>query len=154
MIEAGIPFIQCFGPDLKPKLGQTKNWDEKMKTEIEIIADMLFATYYSKEKEERDKLTNDWNRKFLVTIIDKGTVLVSIEDGEISVQAVKEGEEKPEADFEMMSDMETLTKFTVYSSYGVKGWFKRFGNILIRRVKYKPFRKMRDVIRLAKIMGV
>ena len=125
-----------------------------MKTGIEIIADMLFATYYSKEKEERDKLTKDWNRTFLVTITDEGTVLVTIENGEISVKAVKEDEEKPEADFEMKSDMETLTKFTVYSSYGIKDWFKRFGQILIRRVKYKPFKKMRDVIRLAKIMGV
>ena len=125
-----------------------------MKSGIEIIADMLFATYYSKEKEERDKLTKDWNRTFLVTITDEGTVLVTIENGEISVKAVKEDEEKPEADFEMKSEMETLTKFTVYSSYGIKDWFKRFGQILIRRVKYKPFKKMRDVIRLAKIMGV
>ncbi len=125
-----------------------------MKTEIEIIADMLFATYYSKVKEERDELTKDWNRTFLVTIIDQGTVLVTIENGEISVKSIKEGEELPKYDFELKSDIETLTKFTVYKSYGLKDWFKRLGNIIIRKVKYKPFRKIRDVIRVARIMGV
>ena len=127
---------------------------KKMKSEIEIVGDMLFATYYSKEKEERDKLTEDWNRTFLMTIKDQGTLVATLQDGEISVKALVEGEEKPEVDFEMEADMETLTKFTVYSSYGLKDWFKRFGNIFRRRIKYKPFRKIRDVIRVAKIMGV
>ncbi|NVM52862.1 MAG: hypothetical protein HWN66_04100 [Candidatus Helarchaeota archaeon] len=125
-----------------------------MKTEIEIIGEMLFATYYSKEKEERDKLTEDWNRTFLITIKEQGTLIVSIIDGEISIKVIEEGEEKPEVDFEMEADVETLTKFTVYSSYGIKDWFKRFGNILRRKVKFKPFRKIRDVIRMARIMGV
>lgn len=125
-----------------------------MKTEIEIIGEMLFATYYSKEPEEREKLTKDWNRTFLITIKDQGTLVASIKDGEISVKAVAEDEEEPEVDFEMEADVETLTKLTIYSSYGIKDWFKRFGNIIIRRVKYRPFRRMRDVIRLAKIMGV
>ena len=125
-----------------------------MKTEIEIIADMLFATYYSKDREEREKLTKDWNRTFLITIKEQGTVLATIQDGEISIKALQEGEEEPEYDFAMEADIETLTKFTVYKSYGKKDWFKRFGNILLRRVKFKPFRKIRDVIRLARIMGV
>jgi hypothetical protein len=124
-----------------------------MKTEIEIIADMLFATYYSKDPEERAKLSKDWNRTFLMTIKDQGSVIATVENGEFSLRSVKEGEEL-EYDFEMESDMETFTKFTVYSSYGIKDWFKRFGNILMRKVKYRPFRKMRDVIRLAKLMGV
>ena len=124
-----------------------------MKTEIEIIADMFFATYYSKEAEEREKLTEDWNRTFLITIKEHGSVLAKIENCEITLKALTEGEE-PEYDFEMESDVETFTKFTVYSSYGIKDWFKRFGNLLMRRVKFRPFRKIRDVMRLAKIMGV
>ncbi len=125
-----------------------------MKSEIEIVGDMLFATYYSKEKEERDKLTKNWNRTFLMTLTDQGKLVATIKDGEISVIALVEGDENPEVDFEMDADIETLTKFTVYSSYGVKDWFKRFGNILLRRIKYRPFKKLRDVIRVAKIMGV
>ncbi len=131
-----------------------------MKTEIEIVADMLFATYYSKEPEERKKLTKNWNRTFLITVKDQGTrkdqgtILATIQDGEISISAIKEGAEKPKGDFELAADVETLTKFTVYKTYGLKDWFKRFGNIILRRVKYKPFKKLRDVIRMAKIMGV
>ncbi|MHA1650744.1 MAG: hypothetical protein ACTSYB_11165 [Candidatus Helarchaeota archaeon] len=125
-----------------------------MKTEIEVIADMLFATYYSKEPEERKKLTKNWNRTFLITIIDQGTVLATIQDGEITIKAFQEGEETPEYDFELKADIETLTKFTVYKSYGIKDWFKRLWNILTRKVKFKPFRKIRDVIRVARIMGV
>ena len=124
-----------------------------MKTEIEIIADMLFATFYSKDVEERKKLTKNWNRTFLLTIKDQGTVLGSVQDGEIQLNALKEGE-KPNYEFELKGDIETMTKFTVYSSYGLKDWFKRFGNILIRRIKYSPFWKIRDVIRFAKLMGV
>ena len=124
-----------------------------MKTEIEIIADMLFATYYSKDPEEREKLAKNWNRTFLMTLKDQGSVIATIENGELSLRAVMEGDELT-YDFEMESDIETFTKFTVYSSYGIKDWLKRFGNILIRKVKYRPFRKMRDVIHLAKMMGV
>ena len=124
-----------------------------MKTEIDIIADMLFATFYSKDVEERKKLTKNWNRTFLLTVKDQGNVLGSVQNGEIQLNALKEGE-IPKYDFEFKGDIETMTKFTVYSSYGLKDWFKRFGNILIRRVKYSPFWKIRDVIRFAKIMGV
>jgi len=124
-----------------------------MKTEIDIIADMLFATFYSKDVEERKKLTKNWNRTFLLTVKDQGNVLGSVQNGEIQLNALKEGE-TPKYDFEFKGDLETMTKFTVYSSYGLKDWFKRFGNILIRRVKYSPFWKIRDVIRFAKIMGV
>ena len=128
--------------------------ERELLSEIEIVGEMLFATYYSKEKEERDKLTKDWNRTFLITIKEQGTLIGKIQDGEISIKALTEEEEEPEYDFAMEADVETLTKFTVYSSYGIKSWFKRVGNLLIRRVKYKPFKKMRDVIRMAKIMGV
>lgn len=124
-----------------------------MKSEIEIVGEMFFATYYSKEEEERNKLTKNWNRTFLMNIKDQGRLVATIKDGEISIEAV-EGENKPEVDFELDADVETLTKFTVYSSYGLKDWFKRFGNILLRRVKYRPFWKIRDVIRMAKLMGV
>ncbi|MFX1298955.1 MAG: hypothetical protein ACFFD2_29370 [Promethearchaeota archaeon] len=125
-----------------------------MKTEIEIIAEMFFATYYSKDPEERKKLTKDWNRTFLIKIKEQGIVLSRIQDGEISIQSIKEGDEKPKVDFELESDIETFTKFTVYKSYGMKDWFKRFGNMLLRRVKFKPFRRIRDVIRVSRIMGV
>ena len=125
-----------------------------MKSEIEIVGEMLFATYYSKDKEDRDKLTKNWNRTFLMTIKDQGSLVVTLQDGEISGKALVEGEEKPEVDFEMEADIETMTKFTVYSSYGIKDWFKRFGNIIRRRIKYRPFKKIRDVIRIAKLMGV
>ena len=124
-----------------------------MLSEIEIIAEMFFATYYSKDPEEREKLTKDWNRTFLINIKEHGKVLAKIEDCEISLRAI-EGEEELEYDFEMESDVETFTKFTVYNSYGLKDWFKRLGNLLIRRVKFRPFRKIRDAMRLAKIMGV
>ncbi len=124
-----------------------------MKTEIEIIADMLFATFYSKDIEERNKLTKNWNKTFLLTITDQGSVLGSVQNGEIQLKALK-SDETPKYDFELKGNIETFTKFTVYSSYGLKDWFKRFGNILIRRVKYNPFWKIRDVIRFAKMMGV
>lgn len=124
-----------------------------MKTEIEIIADMLFATFYSKDVEERNKLTKGWNRSFLLTITDQGTVLGAVENGEIKLQALKP-DEKPKYDFELKGNIENLTKFTVYSSYGIKDWLKRFGNIILRRIKYSPFLKIRDVIRFAKLMGV
>ena len=124
-----------------------------MKTEIEIIADMLFATFYSKDIEERNKLTKNWNKTFLLTITDQGSVLGSVQNGEIQLKALKP-DETPKYDFELKGNIETFTQFTVYSSYGLKDWFKRFGNILIRRVKYNPFRKIRDVIRFAKLMGV
>ena len=125
-----------------------------MLSEIEIIAEMFFATYYSKEKEEREKLTKGWNRTFLINIVEHGKVLAKIEDTEISLQPIKEEAEQLEYDFEMESDIETFTKFTVYRSTGLKDWFKRLGNILIRKVKFRPFRKIRDAMRLAKIMGV
>lgn len=125
-----------------------------MKSEIEIIADMLFATFYSKDIEERNKLTRDWNRSFLLTITDQnGSVLGSVQNGEIKLQALKPGE-TPKYDFELKGNVENLTKFTVYSSYGLKDWLKRFANILLRRISYSPFLKIRDVIRFAKLMGV
>jgi len=124
-----------------------------MKSEIEIVGEMFFATFYSKEAEERAKLTKNWDRTFLLNIKDQGKLVATMKDGEISVEAV-EDENQPEVDFEFDADVETLTKFTVYSSYGLKDWFKRFGNILLRRVKYRPFWKIRDVIRVAKLMGV
>ena len=114
---------------------------------------MLFATFYSKELEERNKLTKNWNKTFLLTITDQGSVLGSVQNGEIQLKALKP-DETPKYDFELKGNIETFTQFTVYSSYGLKDWFKRFGNILIRRVKYNPFRKIRDVIRFAKLMGV
>ena len=125
-----------------------------MLSEIEIIAEMFFATYYSKEQEEREKLTKGWDRTFLIIIKDHGRVLAKIENMEISLQAIQEGQEDLEYDFEMESDVETFTKFTVYKSHGLKDWFKRLGNLIIRKVKFRPFRKIRDAMRLAKIMGV
>ncbi|MHA1264886.1 MAG: hypothetical protein ACTSRS_06580 [Candidatus Helarchaeota archaeon] len=125
-----------------------------MKSEIEVVGEMLFATYYSKDPEERAKITEGWNGKFLMIIKDQGTLVVELKDGDIHVQALQEGEGVPEVDFQIEADVETFTKFTVYSSYGKKDWFKRVGNILLRRIKYKPFWKMRDVIRIARMMGV
>ncbi len=125
-----------------------------MLSEIEIIAQMFFATYYSKEKEERDNLTKGWNRTFLITITEIGRVLAKIEDSEITLQSIEDDQEELQYDFEMESDVETFTKFTVYNSNGIKDWFKRLGNLLIRKVKFRPFRKIRDAMRLAKIMGV
>ncbi len=124
-----------------------------MLSEIEIIAEMLFATYYSKEPEERNRLTKDWNRTFLLKITEHGTVLAKIEEGELTMEAV-ESIDGLEYDLQMESDVETFTKFTVYKSSGLKDWFKRLWNMIIRKVKFKPFRKIRDAMRLAKIMGV
>ena len=124
-----------------------------MLSEIEIIAEMLFATYYTKEPEERQKLTKDWNRTFLLKIKEHGIVLAKIEKGELSMEAI-ESLEGLEYDLQMESDVETFTKFTVYKSSGLKDWFKRLWNMIIRKVKFKPFRKIRDAMRLAKIMGV
>jgi hypothetical protein len=124
-----------------------------MLSEIEIIAEMLFATYYSKEPEERNKLTKDWNRTFLLKITEHGTVLAKIEEGELTMEAL-ESLDGVEYDLQMESDVETFTKFTVYKSSGLKDWFKRLWNMIIRKVKFKPFRKIRDAMRLAKIMGV
>ncbi|MHA1131685.1 MAG: hypothetical protein ACTSQI_03415 [Candidatus Helarchaeota archaeon] len=124
-----------------------------MLSEIEVVAEMLFATYYSKAPEDRKKLTKDWNRTFLLKIKEYGNVLAKVENGELSIQTV-ESESDIKYDLLMESDIETFTKFTVYKSTGKKDWLKRFWNLLTRKVKFKPMRKIRDAMRLAKIMGV
>ena len=59
--------------------GEARDWIEQRKAEVR------------REKEERDKLTEDWNRTFLMTIKDQGVLVIRLQDGELSAIALVEG---------------------------------------------------------------